>query len=218
MKLCASHCCWVWLLRDCLAHHSREELSDRLPRAISVCDLLTMRSACLVEAVLTVQTGDNLGFNLRSSLKPALPSTPTSQETAYQTSAYKTRSNFGGCGSLGEASKVSLQTGRHSLEVMAASGFSVARLCLSCRQFSICCHLVRLPHSLSKKVGTKWVGGLFLFSIPLIWCCLWLSEAELGFLKSQHFYEMAKRARQGGEFLENKTFLDFSPCYVHSPY
>lgn len=31
-----------------------------------------------MEAVLTVQTGDNLGFNLRSSLKPALSSTPTS--------------------------------------------------------------------------------------------------------------------------------------------
>lgn len=59
----------------------QKELSDRpsVPGAISQLHLeLYKENACLAEAIFTVQTGDDLGFNLRNSLKSALSSTASS--------------------------------------------------------------------------------------------------------------------------------------------
>lgn len=167
-----------------------------------------------------LQTGDNLGFNLRSSLKPALSSTPTSPGDSIS------RRQLIKPGPILEAVAVwggiqGVLTDRPSQlgsdDCRVVSVLHAQRL--SCWQFLICCHLVRLPHLLSKEGGYQVGGETLLFSIPPIWCCLWLSEAKLGFLKSQHFYEMAKESKAGREkFLANKILPDFSPCYIHSPY
>lgn len=88
------------ILKIALPPPVQKELSDRPCRgpSLRVIYRLCKEKACPAEAVLTVQTGDDWSFKLRSSLKSArfLP-----RRQHMQTSVHKTRSNFGGCHNLG---------------------------------------------------------------------------------------------------------------------
>lgn len=187
-------------LEDRPAHRCRQSSVTGLPRGhLCIIYWLCKEKVCLAQAVLTVQTGYDLGFNLRSSLKSALSSTPSPNPRKSIS-----RRQLIIPGPILEAAAIwgSIQgvlTDRQSqLGSDDCRGVSMLHAnLLSCQQFSTCWHLVRLRRSFSKESWHQ-VGGrglAFLFTIPPM--LLWLSEGELGFLKSHHFYQMGKGHEPG---------------------
>lgn len=87
------------------------------PEVTSLHHLWAVSRESAADAVLTVQSGDALGFNLRSSLKSALSSTPT-----FPGGSSRKQVQFWRLQQSGETSKVSLQTGSHNSEMTTAEG------------------------------------------------------------------------------------------------
>jgi hypothetical protein len=68
----------VWLLKIVLLNSAERVKRQAILRPyLSITYRLRKETARLADALLTVQTGDVLGFTLRSALKLALSSTPT---------------------------------------------------------------------------------------------------------------------------------------------
>lgn len=122
-----------------------------------------------------------------------------------QTSVHETRSNLEGCSHLGKHPSCPC---RQAVTTRNDDCIGVSVMHANW-QFSTGCHLMRLPHLSKESWYPVGEGPAFLFSTPLL---LWLSEAELGFLKSQHLDQLGEE-REAGRigFSEIRPFLIFLP-------
>lgn len=190
---------------------ARKELSDRLWREPSLCFISRLHrqceeNACPAEAVSAVQNGDDLGFNLRSSLKPARSSSPSFPGgSTCRRQCTKTRSNLEGCSHLGRHPRCPCRQAITTRKWQSQRGFNDA-----CKPTIF--NLLWFNEAsllLQGKLVVSGGGALLFFSISH-WCCCGFQKPRWDSREANILITWERSQGETG-FSKMRTFLGFLP-------